>query len=200
MAKSQLVQRVERRLAEIGKGPIEAAAAVEGLERNFIRDLIDGKKRSFSQAKAPLVARALDWSVNELLAEPSRKRPVRMVPLVGYVGAGAELHFLPAGDLGEVEAPEGATDKTVAVEFRGGSLGPFFDGAHGFYDDVRRPVTPDLVGRACIVGLEDGRILVKRIRRSKAKGLFHLISNQDDAPILDVRIEWAARLKDVVPR
>lgn len=202
MAKSFLVQRVERRLAEIGKGPVEAATAVEGLERNYIRDLLDGKKRSFSQSKIALVAKALQWTQAELIADPRRRsEPAgHSVPLVGYVAAGAEAHFLSAGELGEVDAPAGSADSTVAVEIRGDSLGPLFDRWLVFYDDVKRPVTAELVGRLCVVGLEDGRILIKRVQRSKTKGLFHLISGHAEPPILDVAIEWAAKVKNLVPR
>lgn len=124
-----------------------------------------------------------------------------MVPLVGYVGAGAATHFFPQdiGHLDEVPAPDGSSSATVAVEIRGDSLGSFFDRWLVFYDDVRRPVTTDLVGKLCVVGLEDGRILIKKIMRSKAKGLHHLLS-QTEPPILDVIIDWAAKVKHMVPR
>lgn len=121
------------------------------------------------------------------------------VPLVGYVGAGALAYFTEAGDLGEVEAPQGATESTVAVEIRGESLGAFFDRWLVFYDDVRRPMTPDLIGRLCVVGLADERVLIKKPVRSKARGLFHLLSQAED-PIMDVQIEWAAKVKSMVPR
>jgi len=96
MANSELVQRVEQRLRELGLGSVEAAQRVPGLERNYIRDLIEGKKRSFSQAKLPQVARALDWTVQDLLgdnatpakADPKVKR-ITEVPLLGTVTAGA---------------------------------------------------------------------------------------------------------------
>lgn len=132
------------------------------------------------------------------LATSPNKREVR---LVGYVSAGAEAHFLSAGDLGGVDAPEGATDNTVAVEIRGDSLGPLFDRWLVFYDDVRRPITSDtdLIGKLCVVGLVDGRVLIKKIKKSRARGLFHLISQAED-PILDVEIEWAAAVRTMVPR
>lgn len=92
MGKSPLVQRVERRLAELSLGPVEATQGVDGLERNYIRDLLENKKRSFSQAKAPLVAQALHWTVHDLMgdaAPPSgrRDRLIR-VPLLDTVTAG----------------------------------------------------------------------------------------------------------------
>lgn len=127
-------------------------------------------------------------------------RPARgTVPLVGYVGAGAEAHFTAAGELGEVDAPDNATDSTVAVEIRGDSLGSFFDRWVVYYDDVRRPITPDLIGRLCVVGLADDRVLIKKPQRSRTKGLFHLLSQTED-PILDVAVEWAARVRSMVPR
>lgn len=122
------------------------------------------------------------------------------VPLVGYVAAGAEAHFF--GDQGELDrapAQEGSGPDTVAVEIRGDSLGSFFDRWLVYYDDIRRPVTSDLVGRLCVVGIEDGRIVIKKIQRSRTKGLFHLLS-QTEPPILDVALEWAARVKNMVPR
>lgn len=131
----------------------------------------------------------------------SSSRP-KIVPLVGYVAAGAETIFTPAGELGEVDAPEGATAATVAVEIRGDSLGALFDRWLVFYDDVRRPVerNSDLIGRLCVIGLEDGRIVIKKLRNSRTKGLFHLISGNNDPPITDVAIEWAARVRNMVPR
>jgi hypothetical protein len=123
------------------------------------------------------------------------------VPVAGYVGAGAETHFyaVAQGGLDEIDAPEGSTPDTVAVEIRGGSLGTFFDRWLVFYDDVRRPVTPDLLGKLCVVGLDDGRVLIKKLQRSRSQGLFNLVS-QTEAPILDVAIEWAAKVKSMMPR
>jgi transcriptional regulator with XRE-family HTH domain len=125
----------------------------------------------------------------------------RIVNVVGYVGAGGATSFYAdtQGPLEEVEAPEGSTDSTVAVEIRGDCLGSIFDRWLVFYDDVRRPITPDLVGRLCVIGLDDGSVLIKKIQRSKTKGFFHLLSNIDP-PLLDVAIDWAARVKSMMPR
>jgi hypothetical protein len=123
----------------------------------------------------------------------------REIDLVGYVGAGSRAFFEPAGHLGTVTAPFGASEATVAVEIRGDSLGSSFDGWVAFYDDIRRPVTDDQLNRLCVVGLFDGQILVKTIKRARGKGLFHLLSD-NATPITDVEIEWAARVRAIVPR
>lgn len=73
MAKPQRIEpdlraRIRHRLEQLGRSPIEAAVNV-GLERNYIRDFIDDRKRSISHSKAPLVAQALDWSLAQLSGE-----------------------------------------------------------------------------------------------------------------------------------
>ena len=123
------------------------------------------------------------------------------VPVVGYVGAGSEAHHYAVADVGidEVDPPVGATDDTVAVEIRGTSLGPLFNRWLVFYDDVRHPFTPDLIGELCVVGLADGRVLIKQVQKGREEGLYNLIS-QSEPPIRDVRIEWAARVNSISRR
>ena len=124
--------------------------------------------------------------------EPSEP-PAPKVPVVGYVGAGSAAHFydVAPSDLDEIDPPD-ANESTVAVEIRGDSLGPFFNRWLVFYDDVRRPMTPDLIGQLCVVGLEDGRVLIKQVQRGSDLGLFTLLS-ATEKPIVDVAIAWAAR-------
>lgn len=125
----------------------------------------------------------------------------RTVKLKGYVGASGEAFFyrLASDDLEEVKAPEYATDQTVAVEVRGKSLGALLEGWLVFYDDVRSPVTEDLIGALCVVGLADDRIVVKRIERDD-RGRWRLVSNTpgEDA-IENAQIEWAAEAKGMRP-
>lgn len=130
--------------------------------------------------------------------EPDEIPSERKARVVGYVGAGDKAHFyeVAPGDLDEVPAPAVGSENTVAVEIRGTSLGEFFDRAIAFYDDVHRPATADLVGRLCVVGLTDGRVLIKKLRRGKKAGRFDLISHAGE-PIRDVEVAWAARVIDV---
>jgi hypothetical protein len=123
---------------------------------------------------------------------------VPKVSVVGYVGAGSEAHFyeVAQGDLDEVEPPYGGIEDSVAVEIRGNSLGAIFNRWLVFYDDVRRPPTPDLVGELCVVGLPDGRVLIKQVQQSRTEGLFNLVS-ETEPPIRDVSIEWAAKVKTI---
>jgi hypothetical protein len=125
----------------------------------------------------------------------------KMVKLKGYVGAGSHAHFYAIADedYEEVAAPMDANEKTIAVEIRGKSLGPLLSNWLVFYDDVRSPVTSDLVGQLCVVGLSDGRVLVKEIQRN-GRGGYRLLSNTSEPPIDDVPIDWAAKVTEMRPR
>lgn len=130
------------------------------------------------------------------------ERERRGVPIKGYVGAGAQAHYLPLdeGELDRVDPPANSTDKTVALEIRGDSLGELFDRWLVFFDDVRSPVTSDLVGKLCVLEVEDGRIMVKKLKR-QPNGLFTLLSDaKRQDPIEDMAVRWAARVKNMVPR
>lgn len=201
--KTQLQERLLERMNAAGEKPAPLATKL-GLSDSFIRDILRGKTRSPRAASLELIASALRTTTDYLLGtsdNPNADFVERTVPLVGYVGAGAAAHFYAAGDgnLGEVPAPDDATPQTVAVEIRGESLGSLFDQWLVYYDEVRSPITPDLIGRLCVVGLMDDRILIKQVRPSKSPGLYHLLSNTE-GPILDVEIAWAAKVKSMVPR
>lgn len=123
------------------------------------------------------------------------------VPVVGYVGAGAGAHYyqVDPGELERVAAPKKANEHTVALRIIGDSLGPLFNTWYVFFDEVRSPITPDMLWRPCVVWLPDDRILVKEVRPSKKfKGLYDLISNDTKIdPIEGVEIAGAALVKGV---
>ena len=173
----------------------EQAADAMGLSLGGYRKLEYGN-RDFSLDYRERAARACDVPLGTFL-DAARQE----VPLVGYVGAGAEAHFYATADDPDetVPAPDNWTPNMVAVEIRGESLGELFDHWIVFYDQVKTPVTTDMIGKLCVVGLPDGRVLVKKIKASRAPGVYHLLSNTE-APILDVEIDWAAKVKTMVPR
>lgn len=174
----------------------EEAAVALGTTRNQYVKLERGLRR-LSDKWIDRAAEAYGVDTGEIV---KGKRGV--VPIAGYVSAGSEMILFGEGQgsHGEVEAPDGSSDKTLAVEIRGESLGPFFNGWLVFFDDVRSPVTDDIIGKLCVVGLEDGRVLVKRLVRSRSSSqLFHLYGQFGD-PLLDTAVKWAAQVKSVMPR
>jgi hypothetical protein len=208
-------ERFERlRRARVQAGFPRPRDAIErfGWNRNTYKSNENGNAPfSFDQAK--LYARAYAVGAEWLYDGSGPMRPgdptsgappsppPATVPIVGYVSAGARAHLFAEGQgpLGHVSAPDDAGPRTVAVEIRGESLGPFFVEWLVFYDDVRSPVTADLHGRLCVVGLPDGRVLVKKLQPSRAEGAFHLLSQNED-PLLDQAVAWAASVTGMRPR
>jgi transcriptional regulator with XRE-family HTH domain len=153
-------------------------------------------KREPRMAEMQTIADALGLSVADLLD----KHGAHQAPLVGYVGAGAAMTIYSEGQgpFDYVDAPDGSTEKTVAAEIRGESLGALFDQWLVFYDDVHDPPASSLIGKLCLWGLADGRVLVKKLQRGQLKGHFNLISNTEP-PIYDAAIVWAAKVKSMTP-
>lgn len=172
----------------------EQAAERMGTTRNQYAKL-EGGSRRLSDVWIARAAQAFGVDAGELVSSRSNT-----VPLVGYVGAGSLTHFFGEGDgnLGEVEAPENATEKTVGVEIRGESLGIMLDGWVAYYDEVREAPTPDMIGKLCVVGLYDGRVLIKKLEKGQLPKHYNLLSQ--DPPIYDAEVVWAAVVKAMMPR
>ena len=208
----QILTRIDRRLRETGLSE-RAASLRAGLSADAIRSvrrqLKEGRQRGIStetlEKLAPVLSTTPEWLLSETgaesgLADLQEDPENTTVPVKGYVAAGALAHFLPLDEteFDRVEAPQGATPETVALEIRGESLGALFDRWLVFFDQVRSPVTPDLIGKLCVVGLADGRVVVKKLKRA-GDGLFDLLSNTEE-PVRGVAVEWAARVKTMAPR
>lgn len=123
------------------------------------------------------------------------------VPVVGYVGAGAEAHFYDAGQgpFGEANMPPRGKTSLVAVVVRGDSMaGTVDDGSTVYYDDRRTPPSEDLIGRLCIVCLKDGRVLLKKLRQGRSAGRWDLYSANGPV-MIDQVVEWAAKVLFIAP-
>ncbi len=187
--------------------------------RNNLKVLRQGKRWTQEEAAAAVGMslggyRKLEYGENQLTTESIRRLAEAYgvteadvvagepVAIVGLAGAGPEgtVEYLASGDLGEAPRPPGAGPKTVALESRGNSMrGIAEDGWLIYYDDRREPVTDDLLGELCVIGLRDGRTLVKTLYRGRARGLYDLEST--NAPTMrDVEVEWAARVSWIMPR
>lgn len=116
----------------------------------------------------------------------------RTVPLVGYVGAGAEVHAVDdgSGQLDEIDPPPGIGPNAVAVMVRGDSMWPrYMDGDVLIYDQHMSPSNAN--GQECVVALTDGRRYVKTVRKTSDG---YDLESWNAPPIRNVQIEWAASI------
>lgn len=119
----------------------------------------------------------------------------RLIPVVGKVAAGTlkfEDAYAQGAGLDEVEPPPGVGEGWIAVVIDGSSMLPaYHSGDLLFYEKRIEGVPPEMIGRELIVGLADGRILLKRVQRGAQPHLFRLESHNQD-PIEDAAVEWVA--------
>jgi len=92
---TDLTEFVRRRLRELDLGPIEAATK-GGLERTYIRDIVDGRKKSIRADKLDALAAALNVPASQLAAVTGKQyrqiQPiVRGMPVAGAIQAGSWL-------------------------------------------------------------------------------------------------------------
>lgn len=155
--------------------------------------------RGIKPAVASIYAKALRTTASWILTGEGTGD---LVPVVGLAGAGpdgAVLFSLGDGNLGDAPSPPIRSRATVAVEVRGNSMrGIAEDGWFVYYDDRHEPPTAQMIGRLCVVGLADSRVLVKFLHRGSRPETFNLESV--GAPTLrDVAVEWAAEVTSIVP-
>jgi phage repressor protein C with HTH and peptisase S24 domain len=180
---------VREGLDKSGKTQIGLAKHL-GIAHPQITQLLKGKRR--------IKADELD----KIAAYLGSKPPLgEAVPIVGYVRAGQEavLYGEGQGPFDYAPMPPGGNVHTVAVKAQGESMrGRIESGDLVYYDDRHEPPTADLLGRLCVTGLSDGRVMVKRLLAGSLPGLYHLLSTSED-PMLDVPLDWAARVLWIQP-
>src|SRR3954463_7156139 len=176
-------------------GNMKAASLRSGLSETYLRDVLK-RGRVPTLENFAKIAKACGLPMTAFFTD---EEPADLVPVVGDVGAGAEtrLYREGQGPFDWVPAPRDARPGTVAVRVRGTSMaGLIDDGALLFYDDRRDPPTADMAGALAVIGLADGRVVVKKLYKGAKRGRWNLIST-NDSPLLDQTIEWAAKVTSV---
>lgn len=121
---------------------------------------------------------------------------MRTVPVVGYVGAANEVHPFHGGIMQETPSPptvdKEAPQASAAIIVRGNAMWPVYrDGDILYYADELKQKPAGLLGTECVVQIQDGATVVKRLMSGSRRGTFTLASY--NAPEMrDVSVEWAA--------
>jgi transcriptional regulator with XRE-family HTH domain len=120
----------------------------------------------------------------------------KTVQVLGHVGAGANVFPFEDGPFDQIEAPFGSPDDLAALIVRGDSMMPeLSDGDHVLYRATEQN-PDDLIGKRCIIRLESGSVLVKRLRRGRDIGCYDLDST-NAATIENQRLQWVAKVEAV---
>jgi phage repressor protein C with HTH and peptisase S24 domain len=179
------------------RGFLTAKAAADYFGWNYSsysqheRGLRGIKKMAGTYAKAFHVTEA--WL---LTGEGSDKS--RVVPVMGYVGAGAEIYpefeQAPADGIAEVELPFSVPDDLIGLEIRGDSMLPRYDDGDVIlvHREQQRP-TEAFLGEEAAVRTGDGRRFLKRLMRGFEPGFYNLESW--NARLIEaVHVEWVGEI------
>ena len=174
-------------------------ARMAGTSQPQIKRLESGE-RPISAEWARRLAPHLGVTPSQLIFPETAGKPMTL-NILGRVGAstdGVVIHESDHGPFGVIQAPIGAKGTEAVVEVDGHSMGIYApDGSLILYENREDPPQESMLGEVCVVGLPDGRVLVKRLLRGSRKGLFDLESVVGDT-LRDQKVNWAAVVLVVV--
>lgn len=200
---ADVVARIHQRLNALGLSAHAASMragrpdAIRNMERGVSKGRA-GVSTKTLEALAPVLQTTVAWLSDGI---GPADLGTRRVPLLGFVGLGSEvtLYLEHEGATESVACPTTAPTARAAIEIRGACMGAFFDRWLAFYGPrIDRP-GDDILGELCIVGLADGRQLVKKVAAGGLPDRFTLLS-QFEPPIYDPQVEWAAVIVALQPR
>jgi len=168
-----------------------------GVSYDNVNKYLAGKVEKPRGATLSALARALE--VDELWLEKGidPDNPTRLVPLKGFIGAGGHIEAIEQGPE-EIEAPADSHPDTVAAEIRGDSQLPVLHDGWIIYWSIAKPAY-EMINQLAVVQLSDGRIMVKTLRNGSKPGMYTLTSF-NAADIVDVPVDWAAKIDWIKPR
>ena len=198
---SDAAQSLRNARERAGYTSARSAAMAMGANPNTYQQHESGL-RGFPRQAAVRYARFYRIDLAWLLTGKGSMQPRNMVPVVGDVGAGAEVHpiddHLKGAGLDYIEKP-GLDAAAVAVRVKGESMYPFEEGWALVYTRDWDGVPDNCLNRLCIVKLAgDGPTLVKKLRKGASHNLFTLES-WNAPPREDVALDWAAPVLQIIP-
>jgi hypothetical protein len=160
------------------------------LDRSIINKILIGRRK----VKPPEM-----WAMSRLSGMPLPEGAAQPTSnLIGRAEAGGAVHTYGESQVQPEPIPvPGIFGAGNAIEIAGNSLGDWPAGWYAFIGEMG-PVTDD-IGKLCVVETEDHELLIKTVRRAKAKNLYHLFPERGE-PLLDVKLRAAAKVLMVAPK
>lgn len=147
---------------------------------------------------------AINETYERLIDETPSKSETVEIPVMGYLGAGAEVEpdyeQVPPEGMEHVAIPFQLPDDMIAFKVRGVSMLPVFkpDAVIIVHREQKKPLE-SFYGEEAAVRTSDGRRFIKTITRGTSNGTVNLMSWNDPVPIENVRLEWIGEIFAVLP-
>ena len=167
-----------------------------GIDFTYLSRVERNDRRMYTEL-ADRAAAVLGVQRSEILSEDDNPT----VAIVGYVGAGEQVHNLenPGEGIGRRQLDGVAwTPRLVGLVVRGESMLGRCDEGDILLFERTDVVDQDSIGRVSVVQVKDGPTYVKELYRGPG-GRFTLTSRRG-APIVDVEVLWSARVRAYLPK
>lgn len=170
---------------------VERFAEMLGTSPGQLSDIETGKRR-WNRDWLERSADALGLDAGQLLRHPDSAAGPRPIRLIGKVAAGSEGHFEDDYGMGAGDAVDPFPADAIALVVEGDSMVPRFNPGEVLIFGAQHMDPSNLIGREIMARLDDGRKLIKVLRRGAAYGTWDLYSiNSNHAPIENARLLWA---------
>lgn len=195
---------LEHALAATGRS-LRSVAMQASVSYDQLKNLKQGKAATTNVDDARRVAGAFGVTLDDFYSGRLTGDQTS-IPVVGKVGAGAEVDLCDAYEKGDGHyrvacPPQLGPRGVVAVEVAGDSMAPVYpQGSVLFYSRDTIGVPTEALGRICVCADTEGHAWVKQLRPGRAEGTFTLISmNPDHDHRHGVRLNWAAPVRFSLP-
>lgn len=202
----EILERIHQRLDAVGLSA-SAASAKAGLSKDAIRNIEraveHGKDAGASTTTLTRLAPILETSASWLIDGSGPEMETRFeVPLMGYVGAGAEVEpdneQVPTEGLDQITLPIPVPPDMIAFKVRGDSMLPAFkDSAIIVVHREQQKPLESFYGEEAAVLTADGRRFIKTIIRGR-DGYVNLMS-WNAKSIDDVKLVWIGEIFAILP-
>jgi len=181
---------------------MKSLSLAAGLNESFVRDMLQRNRMPSLDKFARLVG-VLGMTVGDFVDAAGGQAGGSLVPLMGYVGAGAEVEpdfeQVPEVGLEQIAVPFPLPADMIALQVRGNSMLPQFrDGAVIIVFREQRRSLESFFGEEAAVRTSDGRRYIKTIIRGSRPGTVNLISWNAE-PIEGVGLVWVGEIFSVFP-
>lgn len=145
---------------------------------------------------------AINFTFNDVVSRQEPDGVEFVVPVMGYIGAGAEVEpdheQVPPEGLEQVSLPIPLPADMIAFVVRGDSMLPVYKDGYVVivYRDQKKPLEA-FYGEDAAVRTSDGKRFIKTIMRG-ASGV--TLTSWNSAPMENVRLEWVGEIFASMPR